>query len=162
MALIAYMEVKGHTQGVIKGDCAQAGDKKDRIVVYGSDHLVEIPRDTHTGLPTGSSIHHTFTVTKHKDQSTPKLFRACCTGEACEVSIDYYQVQADGQEQKYYTVKLQQCIVCNMREYTPPTFLPENKPYHDMEEVSFSYGRITWIHTIGHVESNYIIPFDRY
>ncbi len=151
MALIAYMEVKGHKQGAIKGDCAQGGDKKDRIVVYGSDHLVEVPRDTHTGLPTGSSIHHTFTVTKHKDQSTPKLFRACCTGEQCNATIDYYQVQADGQEKKYFTVKLTG-VVTGMREYTPPTFLPENKPYHDMEEVSFSYFKITWTNEAGHVE----------
>ena len=71
MALIAYMQVNGSTQGMLKGDCVQAGDKKDTIIVYGSDHFVEVPRDVHTGLPTGAAIHHTFTVTKHKDQSTP-------------------------------------------------------------------------------------------
>lgn len=152
MALIAYMQVKGSTQGQIKGDCAQADGKKDTIVVYGSDHFVEVPRDTHTGLPTGSAIHHTFTVSKHKDQATPKLFRACCTGEQCVVAIDYYKIEADGKESKYFSVKLEGCIVSRMREYTPPTFLPENKPYHDMEEVSFSYSKITWTNTAGNVE----------
>lgn len=157
MALIAYMEVKGHKQGAIKGDCAQGGDKKDRIVVYGSEHLIENPRDTHTGLPTGASIHHRFTVTKHKDQATPKLFRLCCTGEQCEVVIDYYKIEPDGVETKYFTVKFSEAWVAGMREYTPPTFLPENKPYHDMEEVSFSYRRITWSNTAGHIEYGYII-----
>jgi type VI secretion system effector, Hcp1 family len=156
MALIAYMEVKGHKQGAIKGDCAQGGDKKDRIVVYGSDHLIEVPRDTHTGLPTGGSIHYKFTVTKHKDQSTPKLFGLCCTGEGCVVVIDYYKIEPDGQESKYFTVKLEG-IVSGMREYTPPTFLPENKPYHDMEEVSFSYKHITWSNSAGHIEYSYIV-----
>jgi len=151
MALIAYMQVNGSTQGMLKGDCVQAGDKKDTIIVYGSDHFVEVPRDVHTGLPTGAAIHHTFTVTKHKDQSTPMLFRACCTGEQCQVVIDYYQIEPDGQEKKYFTVRLLG-IVTGMREYTPPTFLPENKPYHDMEEVSFSYNNIAWTNTAGNVE----------
>lgn len=151
MALIAYMHVKGAKQGQIKGDCAQADDKKDTVVVYGSDHFVEVPHDTHTGLPTGAAIHHTFTVTKHKDQSTPKLFRACCTGESCNVTIDYYKIEQDGRESKYFTVTLEG-IVSRMREYTPPTFLPENKPYHDMEEVSFSYYKIAWTNTAGNVE----------
>lgn len=55
--MTAYMAVKGKNQGDIKGDCAQVGDKKDKILVYGSDHQVEIPKDTHTGLPTGQRIH---------------------------------------------------------------------------------------------------------
>ena len=79
------------------------------------------------------------------------LFRACCTGEQCQVVIDYYQIEPDGQEKKYFTVRLLG-IVTGMREYTPPTFLPENKPYHDMEEVSFSYNNIAWTNTAGNVE----------
>ena len=81
MALTAYMSVKGKSQGDIKGDCPQGGDKKDKVLVYGIDHSVEIPKDTHTGLPTGQRIHMPFTVTKHKDNASPMLFKACCTGD---------------------------------------------------------------------------------
>lgn len=152
MALTSYMAVKGKTQGDIKGDCAQGGDKKDKVLVYGSDHVVEIPKDTHTGLPTGQRIHQPFTVTKHKDQASPKLFKACCTGEQCEVTLDYYRIKADGTEEKYYTVKLEEAIIVNMREFTPLTFLAENKPYHDMEEVSMTYSKITWTYNDGNIE----------
>ncbi len=152
MALTAYMAVKGKTQGDIKGDCAQGGDKKDKVIVYGSDHSVEIPKDTHTGLPTGQRIHHPFTVTKHKDQASPKLYKACCTGEQCDVSIDYYRVSPDGREEKYFTVKMESAIVVSTHAYTPLTFLPDNKPYHDMEEISFTYSKITWTYNDGNIE----------
>ncbi len=64
MALTMYMKVTGKNQGEIKGSCDQGGDKKDKILVYAMDHKVEIPKDTHTGLPTGQRIHHPLTVTK--------------------------------------------------------------------------------------------------
>lgn len=152
MALTAYMAVKGKTQGDIKGDCPQGGDKKDKILVYGSTHIVEIPKDTHTGLPTGQRIHHPFTVYKHKDQASPKLFKACCTGEQCTVTLDYYRIKADGTEEKYFTVKMEEAIIVQMREHTPLTFLPDNKPYHDMEDVSMTYSKITWTYNDGNIE----------
>lgn len=152
MALTAYMAVNGKSQGDIKGDCAQSGDKKEKILVYNSDHTVEIPRDTHTGLPTGQRIHNPFTITKHKDQASPKLFKACCTGEGCTVTIDYYRIKPDGVEEKYYTIKMEDAIIVSMREYTPMTFLPDNRPYHDMEDVSMTYSKITWTYNDGNIE----------
>jgi len=151
MALTAYMAVKGKTQGDIKGDCGQGGDKKDKVLVYALDHTVEIPKDTHTGLPTGQRIHHPMTVTKHKDQASPKLFKACCTGEQCSVTLDYYRVSPDGREEKYFTIKLEEAIIVSTHAYTPLTFLPDNKPYHDMEEISFTYSKITWTYNDGNI-----------
>ena len=152
MALTAYMKVEGKSQGEIKGDCQQGGDKKDKILVYAVEHLVEIPKDTHTGLPTGQRIHHPLTVTKHLDQASPKLYKACCTGEQCTVVIDHYRITADGTEEKYFTIKLEDAIVVSMHKQTPLTFLPENKPYADMEEVAFTYSKITWTYNDGNIE----------
>ncbi|MDR1686155.1 MAG: type VI secretion system tube protein Hcp [Desulfovibrio sp.] len=152
MALTAYLKVEGKSQGEIKGDSPQSGDKKDRIMVYSIDHNVEIPKDTHTGLPTGQRIHHPFLVTKHKDQASPKLAKACCTGEQLTVTLDQYRIKPDGTEQKYFTIKLDEAIVVNLREYTPLTFLADNKPYSDMEEVSFTYSKITWTYNDGNIE----------
>jgi type VI secretion system secreted protein Hcp len=152
MALTAYVKVEGKSQGEIKGDCPQSGDKKDRILVYGIDHSVEIPKDTHTGLPTGQRIHHPLTLTKGKDNASPKLFKACCTGEQCSVTLDQYRIKADGTEEKYFTIKLEEAIIVNMREFTPVTFLAENKPYHDMEELSLTYSKITWTYNDGNIE----------
>jgi type VI secretion system secreted protein Hcp len=152
MALTSYLAVNGASQGDIKGDCAQGGDKKDKILVYGVDHSVEIPKDTHTGLPTGQRIHNPLTITKHKDLSSPKLFKACSTGEQLTITLDFYRIKADGTEEKYFAIKAEEAIVVNLREYTPLTFLEADKPYFDMEEVSFTYSKITWTYTDGNIE----------
>lgn len=152
MALTAYMKVEGKNQGEIKGDCPQSGDKADKMLLYALEHLVEIPKDTHTGLPTGQRIHHPLTVTKHLDMASPKLYKACCTGEQCKVTIDHYRIKEDGTEEKYYTIVMENAIIVTMNKYTPLTFLPENKPYHDMEAVSFTYSKITWTYNDGNIE----------
>src|SRR5574344_1156880 len=139
MALTMYMKVTGKNQGEIKGSCDQAGDKKDKILVYAMDHKVEIPRDTHTGLPTGQRIHLPLSVVKAKDVASPKLFAACCKGEQVAIEL-------------YYKVILEDAVIVEMSEDTPLTFLPENKPYHDMETVAFTYSKITWSYTDGNIE----------
>ncbi|MDR3153010.1 MAG: type VI secretion system tube protein Hcp, partial [Deltaproteobacteria bacterium] len=100
----------------------------------------------------GQRIHKPLVITKHKDQASPKLFKACSTGENVEAALDFYRVKADGTEEKYFTVKLEEGIIVNLREFTPVTFLPENKPFHDMEEVSFTYSKITWTYNDGNIE----------
>ncbi len=152
MALTAYMKIEGQTQGEMKGDCPQGQDKKDCVLVYAIEHDVEIPRDTHTGLPTGQRIHHPLTITKHVDQASPKIYKACCTGEQCTVTLDHYRIGPVGQEEKYFTIKLEDAIVVSVHKETPLTFLPENKPYSDMEKVSFTYSKITWTYNDGNIE----------
>ncbi|MGL1932070.1 MAG: type VI secretion system tube protein Hcp [Desulfotalea sp.] len=152
MALTSYMKVTGKSQGEIKGDCTQSGDKKDTILVYSVEHTVEIPKDTHTGLPTGQRIHKPLTITKHVDNATPKLNQACCTGEQLTVEIDHYHIDPTGVEKKYFTIKLEEAIIVNARHFKPTTFLPENKPYHDMGEISFTYSKITWTYADGNIE----------
>lgn len=153
MANTMYLKVKGANQGDIKGDCSQSG-REDTILVYSLDHSVEIPRDTHSGLPTGQRIHMPLTIQKHKDQASPLLFQACCTGERItEFELDFYRISDKGQEEHYYTMKLENAIIVKMRAYTPLTFLTENKPYHDMEEVSFSYEKIVWTYEPDGIEA---------
>ncbi|MEG1610193.1 MAG: type VI secretion system tube protein TssD [Bilophila sp.] len=152
MALTAYLKVEGASQGEIKGDCPQGGDKKDKMLIYSVAHEVEIPKDTHTGLPTGQRIHHPLIVEKHLDCATPKLYKACCTGEQCTVTLDHYRIKADGLEEKYFTIKLEEAIIVNMSKSTPTTFLAENKPYSDMEKIAFTYSKISWTYNDGNIE----------
>lgn len=144
MANTSYLTLTAAKQGDIKGDCTQESFK-DSILVYGMDHDVHIPRDTHTGLATGQRVHGPFTITKHKDQASPKLFQALASGEKItKWEIKMTAIGTSGNQYVYFTVQLEDAIVVSIREYTPLTFLKDNEPYHDMEEVMFSYGKITW------------------
>ena len=122
------------------------------MLIYRIEHEVEIPKDTHTGLPVGQRIHHPLTVFKAMDVASPKLYKALCTGEHCDVTLDYYRIKEDGTEDKYFTIKLEQAIIVDMTQETPYTFLPDNKPYHNMESVSFTYSKITWTFNDGNIE----------
>ena len=153
MALTSYMKVQGKKSGQVKGDCQQGGDKKDSMLVYNIDHKLHIPRDTHTGLPTGQRVHEPFRVTKHIDNATPKLNDMCAKGEHCDVTVDYYRIKEDGSEEKYYTIKLSDAIIVGDRHYKPMTFVSDNEPFHDMEEVSFTYSKITWTYHNGNIEA---------
>jgi type VI secretion system secreted protein Hcp len=153
MANTMYLKLKGANQGDIKGDCTQSGREK-MILVYSVEHEVEIPRDTHSGMPTGQRIHHPLTILKHKDQASPLLFQACCTGEQItSLELDFYRINKTGTEEHYYTIKLEKAIIVNLSSHTPVTFLEENKSYHDMEEVSFSYEKMVWTYEPDGIEA---------
>ncbi len=153
MAMTSYMTLTGASQGAIEGDCTQTG-RENQILVYAADHSIEIPRDQHTGLATGQRIHNPFSVTKHIDKATPKLQQACTTGEnMTNVEIDFYQINPKGQEEHYFTIKLENAIIVQTRIYKPMTFLSENKPYHDMEEIQFTYEKIIWTYEPDGVEA---------
>lgn len=143
MALTAYMSITGGSLEEIKGDCPLGGVKKDTIPVYHVDHIVE------SGVGPDGRRHHPFTVVKAKDCSSPPLFKTCFEQKPCTVTLLYFRIKDTGEEEQYFTVTLKDALITRIREYTPLTFLPENKPFRDMEEVSFTYAGITWRHADG-------------
>uniref|UniRef100_UPI00047F47E0 type VI secretion system tube protein TssD n=2 Tax=Paraburkholderia mimosarum TaxID=312026 RepID=UPI00047F47E0 len=60
------------------------------------------------------------------------------------VMLEYYRTSPKGTEEKYYTVKLSNAILTNVRAWTPNCLAPENKQMGHMEEISFAYEKITW------------------
>jgi type VI secretion system secreted protein Hcp len=159
MAMTTYMTVKGKNQGDIKGDCTQQ-KREGMILVYEMDHAVEIPRDTHTGLPTGQRIHKPLKVTTNMGPHTPKIFQACSGGEQMDVEISQFRISEKGQEEKYFTIKLKNAIIVETREWFPPTFLEANKPYKHMQDVLFTYEGIVWTYTPDGIEAedNWKVP----
>ena len=153
MPLTGYLYLEGNNQGKIEGNCSQKGREKS-ILVYAVDHEMEIPRDQHTGLPTGQRIHHPITITKKTDPATPLIYQACATGEQMKKwQLDYYQINEKGQEELYYQVQLESAIIVNVHHYKPVTFEEENKSFPDLEEVSFTYEGITWSHKVANKEA---------
>jgi type VI secretion system secreted protein Hcp len=152
MSMTSYMKIQGKTQGEIQGDCTQQG-RENMILCYSLNHSVEIPKDTHTGLPTGQRIHHTFKVVTNMGKHTPKLFQACCTGESLDVEMHLYHINEKGQEEKYFQIKMQNAIVVESREWYPETFLEKNKPYKHMQDISFTYETIIWTDVVNGIEA---------
>jgi type VI secretion system secreted protein Hcp len=151
--MTAYMTVEGNNQGNIEGDCTQSGREKTHLV-YDVKHTIEIPRDNLTGLPTGQRLHKPYTVTTHFSKGVPQLYQMCCTGEQGTVEVKYFQIDDKGQEQHYFTIKLESAIIVNISHDKPMVFVPENKPYKDMVSVEFSYSKITWTQEVDGVTAD--------
>jgi type VI secretion system secreted protein Hcp len=153
MAMTSYLKLEGIEQGSIEGDCAQKANL-NWILVYGTESKIGIPTDPLTGLPTGQRVHGPFKIIKRMDPATPQLYQACATGEHMKSwELVYKRINDKGMEEVFFTIKLENSIVVSMKHYKPLAFLEENKPYHDMEEVSFTYSRITWTHNIASREA---------
>lgn len=152
MAMTIYMTVTGASQGAIKGEVTQTG-RDGTIMGYALEHNMEIPRDTHTGLPVGQRIHHPLIITTALGMHSPKLFQSCSTGEQLSVTLDFYRINDKGLEEKYYTVQLTKAIVIDIKEWFPETFLPENKTYHHMQTIAMSYEKIVWTYVPDGIES---------
>lgn len=128
-----HLSLNGVNQGAIHGSCTVPG-RENTIVVTDYSHQVYIPRDVHTGLPTGQRIHGPLTITKYTDKATPKMMQALVTGERMSVfELRYYRQLSDGSVQHYYTITLENAIIVDYEGKGP-----------NVEEFSFMYSKITW------------------
>jgi len=150
-AIPAHMEIEAEG-GLIEGSCTMQG-REGTIVVYSFGHNVVIPTDTSSGAPTGHRIHNPLKVLKEIDKSSPRLFRALCTGEHLEtVTLRFYRISPTGQEEHYFTILLEDAIIVSITPSFPTAFLSQNEAYRHMETVSFTYQRITWTWEDGGIE----------
>ena len=130
MATPAYMSVTGEKQGLITagaftadsvGNIYQEGHE-DQVMVQAFNHQVIIPRDPQSGQPTGQRIHKALCITKVFDKSSPLLLAALTTGEQMtEVTIEWYRTSASGTQELYYTTKLEDAIIVEIKDSTCTT-----------------------------------------
>ncbi len=153
----AYMSVEGSTQGNISenaftegsvGNVYQEGHENE-ILVQAFRHEVMIPRDPQSGQPTGQRVHNPVTITKTFDRSSPLLYTALTTGEKLpKVMIKWYRTSADGKQEHYYTTELEDAIITNITANMPNCQDPSQAHFTHLEDVSFSYRKITWTHEV--------------
>ncbi len=144
MPMPCYLVLEGQNQGKIEGSTKVKGHE-GKILVQAVEHAIEIPKSPQTGLPTGKRVHGPMTLTKEIDKSSPKLFQALTSGEQMkDVTLQYMRISPKGTEETYYTVKLQNAIITNVRAWTPICLAQENQQMGHMEDVSFTYEKVTW------------------
>lgn len=147
MSIPSHMTLTGKNQGAITGDCTMA-DREETILVYGLEHEIKMPTHKLDGLPTGKRVHEALKVIVERGQHSPCINQALCTGERFDdVTIKQYRIDDTGYEQHYYTVVLENAIVCGVK-YTDAMAdsADEQQNVRHLEHISFSYEKITWTH----------------
>ncbi|MGD9157599.1 MAG: Hcp family type VI secretion system effector [Desulfobacteraceae bacterium] len=151
----AYLTIEGVkqqkiTEGTFTEDSVgniYQDDHADEILVEAFNHTVTVPTDPQSGQPTGQRVHKPLIITKIFDKSSPLLYTALCTGEKltnCE--LKWYRTSPDGTQEHYFTIKLEDAIITNITAHMPNCQDPSQASFTHLEDVSFSYRKITWTH----------------
>ncbi len=128
----------------IEGSSEKEG-REGTCDVYEIEHLMHRPASD-GGSTQGSVIHSPLRLVKMIDKASPMLNRALSHGQIIgEVTLDFYRIDPDSrQEAKYYTIKLKNVAISDMRPFVPMTLLPQNERLQHMEQLSLVYDRIEW------------------
>lgn len=156
MASPAYMTVQGATQGFISkgaftsesvGNLFQEGHE-DEIYVLAAEANVMKPTDPQSGQPTGTRVHKPFRITKLFDKASPLLWQALCNGEPLQIELNFYRTSNRGGTEQYYTIKLTDAVIVDMKGYFLNPQIPEYQALGHLEDVSLVYRAIEWTHQV--------------
>ncbi len=153
----AYLTVEGEKQGLITagtftddsvGNIWQEGHE-DEILVNGFSHDVIIPTDPQSGQPSGQRAHKPLIITKVFDKASPLLYQALTSGERltkCE--IKWFRTSSTGTQEHYFTHELEDATIISINARMPNCQDPGMSHFTHLEDVAFSYRKITWTHEI--------------
>ena len=153
----AYLTLQGLKQGLITagtftqesvGNIYQEGHK-DQILVQGFSHEIIVPRDPQSGQPTGQRVHKPMMISKVFDKSSPLIFSALTSGETLtECRLEWYRTSSSGTQEHYFTIELEDAIVVDVKSRMPNCQDPNLSHFTHLEDVFFSYRKITWTHEV--------------
>lgn len=154
----AYLSIEGSKQGPITqgtstedsvGNIYQEGHE-DEIIVHAFNHRITQGRDPESGTPIGQRVHEPLTITKVFDKCSPLLYQALCDGERLtNAELKWYRTSAQGKQEHYFTMKLEDAIIVNINARMPSSQDPNMAQFPHLEDVSFSYRKIIWTHEVG-------------
>jgi len=159
----AYCSIEGESQGLITsgaftsdsvGNVYQEGHE-DQILVEAFDHTVTVPTDPQSGQPTGQRVHKPMVITKVFDKASPLLYEALTRGEMMtKIEIKWFRTSQDGRQEHYFTTLLEDAIVTNINARMPNCQDPGQAHFTHLEDISFSYRKITWTHEVSGTEGS--------
>lgn len=143
MAYEFYVSIEGKLQGKFKGDSKRKGFE-DKITGLGFAYDVKSPRDTASGQATGKRMHGPVIITKEWGAATPQLFQALVENEVLRtVLVEFVRAdESEGDEHVYHTIKLSNASVAEIRQYTGNLSSGMDKEFRELEDISFTFGRI--------------------
>ncbi|MBF0219438.1 MAG: type VI secretion system tube protein Hcp [Gammaproteobacteria bacterium] len=124
----------------------------DAISVFALEHRVMLPTDNRVGAITSNRRHEGLTITKMIDKSSPLLFNLMGKPTELTCSFEFYRssdITNEGEPELFYTIELEEAKIIALRTVSPNRMLPENDHLVAYEEVTFTYGSITWEHPVG-------------
>jgi type VI secretion system secreted protein Hcp len=132
-----YVKIDG-----IPGEALDA-DHKDWIEVLSFNHGITQPASATItsagGGTTARTEHQDYSITKHIDKASPKLYELCSSGKHIkEVTIEMMRASGD-KRVKYMEVKMEEVVISHVS--------PGGGSDFPTEAVGFNYGKIKWTYS---------------
>ena len=145
----AYMTVYDEQGNRLNGN-VKVRDRENTVEVVAFNHMVYIPTDNDTGSLTSTRKHDAFKITKSFDPISPDLYKACCDGKTLKkITLDWYQVDQNGKEFKYFSHILENVKVTTVKPLLRHVKEKSNEQHIHEEEIYFRYEKITWLYHEG-------------
>lgn len=157
MPVPAYMTIEGANQGDMSSGASSAdsigtmskASQEDTIQVQEFELGISVPTDPQSGQPTGQRIHTGCRVVKVIDKASPLIMQAIATGEQLKtVKIVFYRTAPTGEQEKYYTIDLEEATLVAVKPYFPMCLRSENSSMGHMEELKMTYKKINVTHEV--------------
>ncbi|HGJ67449.1 TPA: Hcp family type VI secretion system effector [bacterium] len=153
MPMPFHLYMTGENQGNISEGACDIQGREDSILCQAFDHNVHIPYDIQTGSTTAKRVHDAIKITKVFDKSSPKLYQALCTGETItEAVLKFFKV-IGSTETHYFSIKIEDGRLVSIKPWVPNCLDPTKATFTHMEDVSFTYRKITWTWEVDGIES---------
>jgi type VI secretion system secreted protein Hcp len=152
-----YISIEGKTQGNITAG-AFTSDSVGNIYVEGHEdemlvqefkHVVTVPTDPQSGQPSGQRVHKPFRFTVALNKAVPLLYNALASGEMLTtVTLKWYRTSIEGKHEHFFTTTLTDSTILDIDCNMPHCQDPNSKEFTQLINVSLSYRKIDWEHTV--------------
>lgn len=138
-----FLKIEGSKQGKFPDESPQQRGTQNCV---GYQHEVKSPRDAASGLATGRRQHKPIVFIREIGKATPLLLKAMTENEVLtSVVMEVWgQGGASGVGQKLYTITLTNARCVGVRQWSDVGSNQVSPSSGAMEEVSFTYEKITW------------------
>ncbi|WP_213876601.1 type VI secretion system tube protein TssD [Pseudomonas sp. dw_358] len=152
MAIPVYLSLTDSVGTTIQGSVSVVG-REGSIEVVALEHAVTIPTDDSSGKLTGTRIHQALAFTKEVDASSVYFYKAVTTGNTLKTAVlDYYRINDNGQETKYFTQTLTNVKVVKVALKMHDAKDPAKSKHTHLDEVELRYEKISWKYVDGNIE----------
>ena len=110
-----FISIKGLKQGQFKGDQPNRVGRTDWIAGIDFAMGLEVPRDEHTGLPTGKRQWKPIQITMQWGAASPQILQALAANETLNpVIFEFTRMAPDGKEQIHQTITLTNATIVSV------------------------------------------------
>lgn len=143
-----FLEINGEP---VVGDVSRRG-LEGAIECLSYEQGVTVPSDR-GGLAVARRQYSPIRLIKRIDRTSPILLQALNQNRPIDASFRFYRPTEKNAIEQFYTVSVVQARISSVRQYLPDVMNVASGDRPPLEEISISYGQISWRYALEDIEA---------